>query len=87
MIRILENVSNSPKPFKYSKPIEKLENHLKLFKFSITIEKLEYYSNARKSFKYSKFILYSKSLKYSKIIEIHENRANNRKSSKNVEIL
>ena len=57
MIRILENDSNSPKSFKYSKAIEKLENHLKLFKFSITIEKLE---NARKSFKYSKFIYYSK---------------------------
>ena len=37
---------------------------------------LENHSNVRNSFNTKK------SLKYSKIIEIHENRANNRKSSK-----
>ena len=42
---------------------------------------LENHSNIRNSFNTQK------SLKYSNIIEIHENRANNRKSSKNVEIV
>jgi len=50
-------------------------------KNSNTIQMLENHSNIRNSFNNQK------SLKYSKIIEIHEKSANNRKSSKNVEIL